>query len=161
MAAKKQQYQLEFVLSYSSFSALWDMISTPEGLEGVVCRQGGEDRKQRYSFRMGRAATDCQHKKHKNKRICPFSLGRHTRKILLRVQTRQKRTNRRTDTDNNRFRIPRRYGRRKAAMGELCLQSVSCVGYVIRYLPPPYICNLIRVITFFVYRGKSPFIIHW
>ena len=33
MAAKKQQYQLEFVLSYSSFSAMWDMRSTPEGLE--------------------------------------------------------------------------------------------------------------------------------
>lgn len=30
---KKQQYQLEFLLKGSSFSALWDMISTPEGLE--------------------------------------------------------------------------------------------------------------------------------
>lgn len=30
---KKQQYQLEFVFRDSSFSALWDMISTPQGLE--------------------------------------------------------------------------------------------------------------------------------
>ncbi len=30
---KKQQYQLEFVFKDSSFSALWNMISTPQGLE--------------------------------------------------------------------------------------------------------------------------------
>ena len=133
MAAKKQQYQLEFVLSYSSFSALWDMISTPEGLEAWFADKAERTENNAIRFEWGGQ----QQKKHKNKRICPFSLGRHTRKILLRVQTRQKRTHRRTDTDNHRFRVPRRYGRRKAAMGELCLQSVSCVGYVIRCLPHP------------------------